>query len=243
MIRRERLLADSVSLITLSRPERRNALDPEHWRDLTAGVRGAVDSGARAIVITGDGSAFCAGGDLGESDVEGMAVLLEQAFAAIREVPVPVIAHVNGAAVGAGVQLAVSCDLRVVGARARFRVPAAALGLPVSPGTIRRIVALGGAGAARAMLIGGDWIGAERAYGLGLADRVGDLDGTVRWASEIAGYAPRVVAYFKRHLQVEDQPGDLQEFRDVIRQILKSDDYAESVNARIEGRQPRYRGC
>ncbi len=242
MIQHDHVHEGKVSLITLNRPERRNALDPSHWSELTSNVREAAQGGARVIVITGAGTAFCAGGDLKESDIAVMADLLEKTFATIREVPVPVIAYINGAAVGAGAQLAVSCDLRVVGPRGRLRVPAAAISLPVSPGTIRRIVALAGSGAARAMLIGGDWIAAERAHALGLADRVGELDDAVRWAFEIAGYAPRLLAYFKEQLQVQNLPTDGGEFSAAIGWVRETEDYTESVTARMEGRAPVYTG-
>ena len=138
MIRHELVADERVSLITLDRPERRNALDLAHWFDLESTVRQAADAGAGAIVITGAGSTFCAGGDLNEPAVEEMAQQLEDAFTTIRDVPIPVIAYVNGPAAGGGAQLAVSCDLRVAGPAGRFGIPAAAISLPVNPGTIRR---------------------------------------------------------------------------------------------------------
>ncbi|MEU2007129.1 enoyl-CoA hydratase-related protein [Rhodococcus sp. NPDC019627] len=241
MIRHEQIAHGAVSLITLDRPERRNALDAAHWSQLASLVTEAADGGARVVVITGEGSCFCAGGDLDESAIEDMAELLEKAFTVIREVPVPVIAYINGPAVGGGAQLAVSCDLRVAGPKARFRVPAAALSLPVNPGTIDRIVALAGTGAARAMLIGGDWISAERAHALGLVERVGELDDALNWASEVAGFAPLLLSYFKERLQVGN-PTDRGEYSGFLRSVLESEDHAESVNARAENRAPRYIG-
>ncbi|MBY8858650.1 enoyl-CoA hydratase/isomerase family protein [Nocardia sp. CA2R105] len=241
MIRHERLQGGLVSQIVVDRQERRNALDPEHWSALTSAIAEAREQGARAVVLTGAGSTFCAGGDL-NSDPAETGARLEDAFEAIRRSPVPVLAHLNGPAIGAGAQLAVTCDLRVMSPAADLRVPAAAISLPVSPGTIRRIVALAGVGAARAMLIGGDVLNADRAFALGLADRVGELAVAVEWAGRIAGYAPLLVAYFKEQLQVEDLPGDACEFEATIGWVRQTEDYADSVAARRERRRPVFVG-
>ncbi len=242
MIRQEKVGdGGQVWLLTLDRQDRRNALDVEHWMSLAAAVEETTRHGARAIVLTGAGSAFCAGADLNDITVEDMAEQVEDAFRAVRDTPIPVIAHVNGPAVGAGTQLAVSCDLRVAGPQGRFRLPAAQISLPVHPGTIRRLVALAGMGAARAILLGGDWIGADRAYALGLADRMGDLDDAISWASEISGYAPLVLRFLKEELQLANPP-DSGGYRETVRAILDSEDFAEAMRARKEGRPPAYTG-
>jgi len=230
-----------VWLLTLDRQDRRNALDVQHWVSLAAAVGKAAEHGARAIVLTGAGSAFCAGADLDDLTIEEMADKVERAFAAVRQAPIPVIAHINGPAVGAGAKLAVSCDLRVVGPRGRFRVPAAQISLPVHPGTIRRLVALAGMGAARAILLGGDWVEAERAYALGLADRMGDLDDAIGWAAEIASYAPLVLRYLKGQLQLPNPP-DPGCYHETVRAIRDSADFAEATRARKEGRPPKFTG-
>ncbi len=242
MIREERLGAEhAVSLIVLDRPERRNALDPPHWNELARLVQQAAEDGARAVVLTGAGSAFCAGADLDGIKVKDMAEHVEAAFTAVRETPIPVIAYVNGPAVGAGVQLAVSCDLRVSSAEARFRIPAALISMPVHPGTIRRLIELAGRGPTRALLIGADWLDAQRAHNLGLTDRIGGHDEAVAWATEIAGYAPLALRYFKEQLQLPN-PADDEGYVAVLDSILASDDYAEAVRARQESRPPVYRG-
>lgn len=242
MIREENVGEDGeVSLVTLDRPERKNALEPEQWAALARVIREAAGHGARAIVVTGAGTAFCAGADLTEIPTQETAGRVEEAFTAVREAPVPVIAHINGAAVGAGAQLAVSCDLRVVGPHGRFRIPAAAISLPVHPGTIRRLVALAGMGTARAMLLGGDWIDAARAHTLGLAERVGELDEAIAWASEISGYAPLLLRYFKEQLQLPN-PTQPDGYEEALRSILNSEDFAESMRARSDHRVPRYLG-
>jgi enoyl-CoA hydratase len=231
----------AVGLVTLDRPERRNALRPEHWAALAEHVREAPSQGARVVVITGAGSAFCAGADLADISVEEMSAQVENAFAVVREVPVPVIAHVNGPAVGAGAQLTVSCDLRVVAPEGRFRIPAAAISMLVHPGTIRRLVAVAGVGPARAVLLGGDWISAERAIGLGMADRAGTLSDAIAWADEIASGAPVVLQYLKAQLQVPD-PDPADDYPRLLRELLVSEDFAEAARSRAEERPARYVG-
>lgn len=240
MIRVESRDAGEVLLLTLVRPERRNALTMRLWRDLAEAVRVGAENGARAIVITGAGSAFSAGADLDEAGSE-MAEVIEAVFAVIRACPAPVIAHVNGPAVGAGAQLCVSCDLRVVDTGAVFAIPAAEIGLPVHPATIRRLAALAGIGGARAMLLGGERVGAARALALGLADRVGDLDVSLDWAGVIAGYAPLSLRYLKSELELKEQ-GDAARYAAVLAEMLSSDDRAEAIRARAERRRPVFTG-
>jgi enoyl-CoA hydratase len=231
-----------VAVLTLDRPEVKNALDVPHWKLLAEGVEAAVSAGARAIVITAAGSVFCAGADLNGISVTEMGGRVEATFRAVRDSPVPVIAALNGPAIGAGAQLAVSCDLRVMAVGSRLGIPASAISLPAHPGTIRRLVALAGLGPTRAVLLGGEQIPAERAHAIGLADRVADLSGAVAWAEQIAGYAPRVMRYFKQQLQI-DNPADSSSYELLLREVADSEDFAEAMRARHEHRAPVFRDC
>jgi enoyl-CoA hydratase len=233
--------AGQVSLLTLDRPERRNALDTPHWKALADAVRKAGQQGARAIAITGAGSSFCAGGDLNEPDYRALAEASDDCLEAITSVPVPVIAHVNGPAVGAGLILAVTCDLRVAEPTARFAIPAAAISRPVHPAVIRMLVAHAGIGASRAMLLGGEWLEADRAYQLGLVNRLGDLSQALGWGNAIADYAPLLVEYFKEELLVADEQ-DSPSFHQLVKKVLDSEDYAEAALANQEKRPPRFVG-
>jgi enoyl-CoA hydratase/carnithine racemase len=230
-----------VLLVTLDRPERRNALRAEHWAALATVVRNGVDTGARAIVLTGAGSAFCAGADLNDISPEEMAEQLEGAYRAVREARLPVIAYVNGPAVGAGAQLALHCDLRVIAACGRFRIPAAVISMLVDPVTIRRLVEIAGMGTASAILLGADWVDAERAHSLGLADRIGELDDAVAWASEISGFAPLVLRYLKEQLRSADSL-DSDAYHEALRATVTSEDFAEALRALDERRSPVYEG-
>lgn len=242
MIRRESVDADGrVELITLDRPERRNAMDPEHWEALGAAISESMTAGARALVITGAGTVFCAGADLHAGPGNAVVDAMEATFSLVREAPVPVLAFLNGPAVGAGVQLIVSCDLRMASPQARINIPAVELGLPVHPGTIQRLSALGGAGAARAILLGGERIAADRAYALGLVDRMGSLEDALAWATQMSTFAPLSMHWLKQRLQTEDPP-EAAEYPAVVRRFVQTEDFAEAGAARKEGRPPAYVG-
>jgi enoyl-CoA hydratase len=234
---------DALGLVRIDRHERRNALDIEHCDALRDAVRGFASAGVRAIVLTGDGNTFCAGADLDRAYDDGFRAALTGMLRTITSLPVPVIAAVNGAAIGAGTQLALACDLRVASASASFAVPTARNGLAVDPWTVRRLALLAGGGPARALLIGCASLDASRAYALGLVDRLGELDAALDWAREVAGFAPLTLRYSKLALESLLEP----EFRDpavaeAFNACWRSEDSAEGSRARAERRPPRFRG-
>ena len=159
-------------------------------------------------------------------------------LAAVTEVTVPVIAAVNGPAIGAGAQLALACDLRVAAPEATFAIPAARLGIAVNPWTIRRLALLAGAGTAQAMLIGAETLDATAAVRCGLASRLGDRGAALAWARELAGLAPLSLAYAKKAI---NQP-DRAELGKDFDACWASDDAAEGQRARAAKRPPRFRG-
>ena len=110
-----------VTVLELQREERRNALDLELCRALAAASQEAVDEGARVIVVTGAGTAFCSGADLGGVYGDEFIEALYGMLHGLTRLPVPVIAAVNGPAIGAGTQLALACDLRVADAVGEVR--------------------------------------------------------------------------------------------------------------------------
>ena len=143
----------SVSLIELRRPERRNALDLAQCRALHEAAETEVAAGARVIVVTGEGSSFCSGADLtgvyGDEFLHALYGMLHS----FTRLPVPLIAAVNGPAIGAGTQLALACDLRVADVTAKFAVPTARNGMAVDAWTMRALAAAAGGGMARRLML------------------------------------------------------------------------------------------
>jgi len=188
-------ITDRVALLTLSNPERRNAMNLELSEELTADVRAAEgDEGVGAIVLTGADPGFCAGGDLTELATAEPATLhaVYAGFLAVADCPLPTVAAVNGAAVGAGLNLALACDLRLAGPRARFDARFLPLGLHPGGGYTWMVQrALGPQGAA-ALTLFGDVLDAEEAERVGLVHRrADDVVAAAVEAAARAAAAPR----------------------------------------------------
>ncbi|MCP2279975.1 enoyl-CoA hydratase [Nocardia amikacinitolerans] len=186
-----------VVTIELQREERRNALNSELVTRLREAVLAAVADGARVIVLTGRGPIFSAGADLsGVYSDDFLSGLLDMLHT-IESVPVPVISAINGGALGAGVQLALASDLRVIAPEAYIAIPAAKLGITVDRWTVRRLVSLIGGGPARTVLIGAEPIQAADCYSFGFANKIGTLADAQAWAKSIADLAPLSLRHLK----------------------------------------------
>jgi len=233
-----------VTTIELQRPERRNALNSELVDSLREAVQRAAEEDVRAIVLTGAGTVFCAGADLSgdvfAADFPDKAIALNKA---IDAVPVPVIAAINGPAIGAGVQLAMVCDLRVVAPEAFFQFPIAKYGLELDNWSIRRLASLVGHGRARGMLLAAEKLDAQNALLTGMANRIGTLSEAQDWASDIAGLAPLSLRHSKRVL---NDDGSYEEQTALHRELFElawaSKDVIEAQVARLEKRAPRFQG-
>lgn len=238
----ELVVEERVAIVTLNRPEKRNAVDTQACVDLAAAVDSAVAQGARALVLTGAGTNFCSGADLTGVESDGFVATLYRTLDAIKDVPICTIAAVHGAALGAGTQLAIACDLRVVAPDARFGIPAAKLGLMTDHWTAQRLALLAGPGPARAVLLACEELDASTALGLGLANREGGVDAARAWATEIAGLAPLTIAGHKLALnRLEPRPND-PEVEEAFRRAWASEDLAEGQRARSEKRTPDFQG-
>lgn len=236
----------AVTVLTVDRPDKRNALDLDHCVALHAALDDAVAGGSRVVVVTGEGTAFCSGADLGGVYGSAFRDALYGMLYRLCAVPVPVIAAINGPAIGAGTQLALACDLRVCDASARFGVPTAKLGLAVDPWTIRRLATIAGGGAARTLLIGCDELGVDAAERAGLVDRRGTFEDALAWATTIARLAPLTLAYNKLALERLGEPGPRPVDDPVLVQAFEgcwsSEDFAEGQAASREKRPPIFRG-
>lgn len=228
----------NVTLLTLTREDRRNALNAELCRAIHEAALAAVVDGSRVIVVTGRGSAFCSGADLGGVYGSEFLEALYGMLHGLTRLPVPVIAAVNGPAIGAGTQLAIACDLRVVDETARFAVPTAKNGMAVDGWTIRTLAQLAGAGRARRLMLAADSLGRDEALAAGFADRAGTLADALAWAHEIAELAPLALAHNKLILNGGDDEAVTASFE----AVWASDDVREAAAARAEKRSPEFTG-
>jgi len=250
----------SIGIATIDRPERKNALNEALCRDLTdVVVRASDDDALRAVIITGAGGDFCSGADLGSRFTKGedeFRPAFETLLDAIVACPSPVIAAASGAALGAGTQLSVACDLRIAAANTIYGIPAGRLGLMLNVENVQRLALVVGFAAARDLLLTARRIDAHEALRIGLVHRVVDadvLDVALTWANEIAELAPLTVQGHKRalnalaaHVQIRrNDPAVV----DVIAELDKlavhafaSDDLKEGVAAFAAKRPPRFIG-
>jgi enoyl-CoA hydratase len=234
-----------VVVLELQREERRNALNLELCQEIHAAVDsaiegGAIGRGARAIVITGQGSVFCSGADLGGVYGPEFLEALYGMLHHLTRVPVPIIAAVNGPAIGAGTQLAMACDLRVVDDSATFAVPTAKNGMAVDAWTIRTLAQLAGTGPARRLMLAAQSLDRDEALACGLADRAGTLDDAITWAHEIATLAPLSLAHNK--LVLNGSTADDAAIEESFRAVWASEDVREAAEARAEKRPPVFKG-
>jgi len=175
---------DGVLTVTLARPERRNAIDGELASRLREAFEAAADDGkVRALILTGEGKAFSAGGDLSrfERDWDPREFRhdshrLTSLITLLERLEKPTVAAINGAVTGAGTQLALVCDVRLAAASARFIYREGRLGIIPSHGGVTRLVKLIGQARARDVLLGGEELSATEAHHVGLVTAVVDDD-------------------------------------------------------------------
>lgn len=249
----------AVLEVTIDRPERRNSLTPDVISALMALLATARDDrDLRAVLITGAGEkAFCAGFDIemitsvGGSDTGSERDLVDKLATTVRQLPVPVVAAVNGAAVGAGCDLAVACDIRLGGPNARFGMPPARLGILYGWKGVERLIDTVGPAAAKEMLLTGSLIDAERALNIGLLSAVVATDRLLAEARAItdilAANAPLSVAASKRMVDLLARPGELAEadhavLADIQAEVWNSEDALEGARAYRERRPPDFKG-
>jgi 2-(1,2-epoxy-1,2-dihydrophenyl)acetyl-CoA isomerase len=201
---------ERVALITLNRPERLNAVTPQLTTALCEALERSMQDSAAAVILTGAGRAFCAGHDLKqEATAEDEAWRTQQVMRLVRRSPAPVIAAVHGYAVGAGCEFALCSDLIVAGEKARFGFPEVSVGLAITGGISHVLPLTVGAARAKELVLLGGQFTAQRAYELGLVNRVVPDDTILTQArslaDQLASLPANALQYAKRVLDTGPQ--------------------------------------
>jgi len=250
-------VADHVGVITLNRPERRNALNPRAYAEVEAAFRFASDDAdARCVIVTGADPAFCAGEDVkemmtGEGPSQPRVAPFKATPAAMAAIDCtkPVIAAVNGSAVGWGMELALYADIRIASERAVFAELFIKRGLICDVGGLWKLPSLVGPAKAAELLLTGDPIDAAEALRIGLVSEVtahADLLSRARaLAARIACNPPLALTAMKKALR-EAAPGDPHVIGaaaiETIYRLFATEDHKEGVKSFLERRAPVFTG-
>lgn len=254
-------LNDNVATIAMNRPDALNALSLQLTKDLDAAFRQAASDGARAIILTGSGRAFCSGGDLREMqsmwEKEGrIEAFLEEPLGAlhdvislIRETPIPFVAAVNGVCAGAGVNFALACDIVIAAEDAAFREAFVRIGLAPDCGGTFFLPRVVGEKIATELFMTGDAVSAPRAVEIGMINRVVSAESLLAeaqsLAAKLAAGPTAVIGRIKRMMNVtfsNDLTSQLALEHQCQIESGKGEDFKEGVAAFFEKRPPAFAG-
>ncbi len=251
--------SDGVALLTLANPDQRNAMSDQMTDSWVAAVDAlAADRSVRAVVVTGEGSAFCSGGntswiasepDATVDHLRTRMIAFYRAWLAIRRLEVPTIAAVNGPAIGAGLCLALACDLRYAARGARLGAPFVKLGMHAGMAGTYLLPNVVGEAHARDLLLTGRLVDADEALRLGLVSRVIEpesfLDEVLETAAGIAATAPIASRLTKLALR-DGGHADLEaclQWEALAQPVtLATEDLQEGIRAAQEKRAPAFQG-
>ena len=247
---------DGVATVTLNRPQAYNALNAAINRDLLAALDEiASDADVRVLIVTGGPTVFAAGADVTEmADAAPMEAYRlcgdgRRINRMLEELPIPVIAAVNGMALGGGCELALSCDFRVAGEKTVFGLPEVSLGILPGAGGTQRLTRLIGASRAKEMILLGRRVSGTEALAMGLANALVP-DGEVyteamRMAKKLAGMPRLALEYAKRAIGAGEEFGreaGLEQERLCFSMLFSTVDQKEGMKAFLEKRPPSYSG-
>lgn len=254
-------LNETVAIVTMNRPDALNALSLQLTVDLKSAIEKAIEDKARAIVLTGEGRAFCSGGDLREMSemwkkegrieafMEEPLKALHDVILLMRETPIPFIAAVQGVCAGAGTNFALACDLIFAAENATLNEAFVRIGLSPDCGGSFFLPRAVGEKLAAEILMTGDTLSAEKAYELGMINRVASAESlmteTLQMAQTLAKKPTAAIGRIKQMLNATFS-NDLKQQLDLEHQLQiesgKGNDFKEGVQAFFEKRQPEFTG-
>ncbi len=249
-------LEDGVATIALNRPDKLNAFVPEMHAELRAALEAAPASGARAVFLTGEGRGFCAGQDLGQrkgGETPDLSDTLDKLYnpliRTIRDLPLPVVCAVNGVAAGAGMSLALACDIVYAARSATFLQAFVKIGLAPDSGSTWFLPRLAGNARAKGLAMLGEKITAEQALDWGLIWKVCDdervKDEALGLARHLATQPTKALGAIKRAIDTgmdRTLDAQLDYERHIQGELGRTADYREGVAAFFEKRKPRFGG-
>lgn len=248
---------DHIGIMTLNRPAQANALSAAMLEEINQTIQEIKhDENIRCLLMTGAGAkVFCAGADLKErrlmteQEAKEAVLTIQQTFTDIESLPVPVIAVINGHALGGGLELALACDLRIARAGALLGLPETGLAILPGAGGTQRLPRLIGPGKAKEMIFTGTSLRAEEAVQIGLIERISTADSlmndAITLAKQITKNAPIALKEAKQAIQSsldhDLQTGLTKEYEAYLR-LIHTEDRLEGLKAFQEKRTPHYRG-
>ncbi len=247
---------DGIGLVVLNRPQSLNALNLEMYTELESLFDELREEDKlRVVILTGEGEkAFAAGTDINMmkglevSEVRGRAELVKRAEGKIEDFPVPIIAAVNGLALGGGCEVAMSCDIRIAATNAKFGQPEINLGIIPGGGGTQRLARLIGIGRAKQLIFTGDIIDVHQAYQLGLVDQVVSPEELIteakRLASRMTNKSLAILKLAKMAVNYgcnRDLDQGLQFEIECFNACFKTEDQSEGMQAFVERRKPVFK--
>ncbi len=244
---------NGVGTITLNRPRAKNAVSSQLMNELHHVMDLAEKDDIRALILTGTENSFCAGADLKE--VAGLYGEAKHNFThraqvlmrRIEQLPIPVIAAMNGYAFGGGLELALACDIRLIVPGTKLGLTEVTIGLNPAWGGSQRLPRLIGHSRARYLVLTGEVITSEEAVEMGMISRLVEgselMKEAKKLAHRIAGNAPRSVSAAKHVLNGHLYGGDISQMEyEAAQELTQLEDFQEGIRSALERRKPEYKG-